>query len=135
MSENDAIEAQLGAVFDELVELIGEAKQAVWTASSPERRQTFDNLKAFVIEQVVMIDDAERRIGTRAPWVKSPTAHRARNIAGEAAGDPQRLVELLVGDLRRAVDDIRNRAATMDGEWQQLLVDLGNDLERHIHAL
>jgi hypothetical protein len=36
-----------------------------------------------------MIDDAERRIGTRAPSVKIPTAHHPRNIAAEAAGDPQ----------------------------------------------
>jgi hypothetical protein len=135
VSANEEIEGQLGAVFDELVELIGETKQAIWTASSSERRQTFDALKTFVGEQVVMIDDAERRIGTRAPWVKSPTAHAARNIAAEAAGDPQRLVELLVADLRRAVDDIRNRAANLSGEWQQLLVDLADSLERHVDAL
>jgi hypothetical protein len=131
----EEIESQLGAVFDELVELIGETKQAVWTASSSERRQMFDNLKTFVVEQVVMIDDAERRIGPRAPWVKSPTAHRARNIATEAAGDAQRLVELLVGDLRRAVEDVRSRAASLEGEWQQLLVELADNLERHVDAL
>jgi hypothetical protein len=135
MSADEEIETQLGAVFDELVELIGETKQAIWTASTPERRQTFDDLKTFVGEQVMMIDDAERRIGTRAPWVQSPTAHNARNIAGEAAGDPQRLVELLVRDLRRAVDDIRRRAASLKGEWQQLLVDLADNLERHVDAL
>jgi DNA-binding ferritin-like protein len=135
MNADEEIEAQLGAVFDELVELIGETKQAVWTASSSERRQTFDNLKAFVVEQVVMIDDAERRIGTRPPWVQSPTAHRARNIAAEAAGDAQRLVELLVGDLRRVVEDVRGRAATLEGEWQELLADIADNLERHIDAL
>jgi hypothetical protein len=135
MSADEEIEAHLGAVFDELVELIGETKQAIWTASTSERRQTFDNLKTFVGEQVVMIDDAERRIGARAPWVQSPTAHHARNIAAEAASDPQRLVELLVRDLRRAVDDVRNRAATMTGEWQLLLVDLADNLERHVDAL
>src|SRR5882757_7781440 len=127
MSADEEIETQLGAVFDELVELVGETKQAIWAASSSERRQTFDDLKTFVGEQAVMIDDAERRIGTRAPWVKSPTAHLARNIAAEAAGDTQRLVELLVRDLRRAVDDVRSRAATMTGEWQQLLVDLADN--------
>src|SRR3954454_22348726 len=135
MSGDEEIEAQLGAVFDELVELIGETKQVVWSASSSARRQTFDNLKSFVVEQVVMIDDAERRIGTRAPWVQSPTAHRAKNIVADAAGDPQRLVELLVGDLRRVVDDVRSRAATLEGEWQQLLVDLADNLEGHIGAL
>jgi hypothetical protein len=135
MSSDEEIESQLGAVFDELVELIGETKQAIWTASSPERRQTFDDLKTFVGEQAVMIDDAERRIGARAPWVKSPTAHHARNIAAEAAGDPERLVELLVGDLRRVVEDVRSRAATMTGEWQQLLVELADNLEQHVDAL
>jgi hypothetical protein len=135
MSADDEIETQLGAVFDELVELISETKQAIWAASSSERRETFDNLKTFVGEQVMMIDDAERRIGTRAPWVTSPTAHHARNIAAEAAGDPQRLVELLVGDLRRAVDDVRSRATTLEKKWQQLLVDLADNLERHVDAL
>jgi DNA-binding ferritin-like protein len=135
MNAEEEIETQLGAVFDELIELIGETKQVVWSASSPERRQTFDNLKTFIGEQAMMIDDAERRIGTRAPGVKSPTAHHARNIAAEAAGDPQRLVDLLVGDLRRVVADIRNRAATLTGEWQELLVDLADNLERHVDAL
>ena len=135
MSPNEEIEAQLGAVFDELIELIGETKQAVWTASSSERRQIFEDLKTFVAEQAVMIDDAEQRLGSRAPWVKSPTAHQAKNIAAEAAGDPQRLVELLTGDLRRALNDIRRRAATLEGEWQRLLVDLADNLERHIDAL
>jgi DNA-binding ferritin-like protein len=135
MSAEEEIEAQLGAVFDELIELIGETKQATWTASSSERRQTFDDLKSFVAQQVAMIDDAERRIGTRAPWVKSPTGHHARNIAAEAAGDPQQVVELLIRDLRRVVDDVRSRAATLKGEWQQLLVDLADNLERHVDAL
>jgi hypothetical protein len=135
MSAEDEIEAQLGAVFDELVELIGETKQAIWSASSSGRRQTFDNLKTFVAEQVAMIDGAERRIGTRAPWVKSPTAHHARNIAAEAAGDPQLLVELLIRDLRRVAGDIRSRAETLAGEWRQLLVDLADNLERHVDAI
>ncbi|MEY2434037.1 MAG: hypothetical protein QOC92_3762 [Acidimicrobiaceae bacterium] len=135
MNAEEEIERQLGAVFDELIELIGETKQVTWSTSSPERRQTFDNLKTVIGEQAVRIDDAERRIGTRAPWVKSPTAHHARNIAAEAAGDPQRLVELLVDDLRRTIDDIRNRAASLTGEWQQLLIDVADTLERHVDAL
>jgi len=135
MSADEEIESQLGAVFDELIELIGETKQAMWTASSPERHQAFDDLKTFVAEQAMLIDDAERRLGTRAPWVTSPTAHRAKNIVAEAAGDSQRLVELLVLDLRRAVDDVRSRSATLEGEWQQLLVDLADNLERHVDAL
>ena len=48
MSTDEEVEAHLGAVFDEFVELIGETKQAVWTATSSERRQVFDGLKSFV---------------------------------------------------------------------------------------
>ena len=135
MSTEEEVEAHLGAVFDEFVELIGETKQAVWTATSSERRQVFDGLKSFVAEQIVLVDDAERRLGTRAPRIKSPTGHRARNIAAEAAGDPQRLVELLVRDLRNVIEDIRNRAAMLTGEWRQLLADLADNLERHVDAL
>ena len=135
MSAEEEVEAELGAVFDELVDLIGETKQAVWTATSRERRQMFDDLKTFIGEQVVIVDDAARRIGTRAPWVKSPTAHRSRNLAAEAAGDTQRLVELLVRDLRNVVEDIRRRATTTTGEWQQLLTDLADSLQLRVDAL
>jgi DNA-binding ferritin-like protein len=135
MSSDEEIETQLGAVFDELVELIGETKQAAWTASSSERRQSFDDLRTFVGEQAVMIDDAERRLGTRAPSVASPTAHQTKNIVAEAAGDPQRVVELLIRDLRRVVEDIRSRAATVEGEWRRLLTDLAANIEQHVDAL
>ena len=135
MSSNDDIEEQLGFVFDELVELIGETKQAVWTASSSEQRRVFDDLKTFVGEQIVLIDDAERQLGTRAPWVTSPSAHKPRNIVAEAAGDPQRLVGLLIRDLRRVVENIRSRAATVEGEWRHMLMDVAGNLERHVDAL
>jgi hypothetical protein len=29
----------VGVVFDDLIELIGETKQVIWSASSPERRR------------------------------------------------------------------------------------------------
>src|SRR6266850_6496492 len=74
----EEIESQLGAVFDELVELIGETKQAIWTASSSERRQTFDNLKTFVAEQVVMIDDATTRTSRTDRHRDVTVGHRDR---------------------------------------------------------
>jgi hypothetical protein len=131
----DQVEAALGAVFGELVELIGEVKEAVWTASSPERRQVFDDLKAFLGQQVVEIDDAEQRLGTRPPWIQSPTGHRARNIAGEAAGDPSRLVQLLVSDVRAVAADIATRAESLDGEWRDLFTRLSRGLEQQVESL
>jgi hypothetical protein len=64
-----------------------------------------------------------------------PHSTPGQNIAGEAAGDLHQLVELLVRDLRLAVDDIRRRAATITGEWRQLLVELADNLERHTDAV
>ena len=131
----DEIEAHLGAVFDELVELIGETKQAVWTAASQERRRLLEDLKTFLAEQAVLIDAAELRLGARAPWVASPTAHHARNMAAEAAGDSERLVELLVRDFRIVIEDLRQQATAIDDEWQDLLSGLADNLERQVDAL
>jgi DNA-binding ferritin-like protein len=131
----DEIEAHLGAVFDELIELIGETKQAAWTARSRERHRLLDDLKTFLAEQAVLIDDAELRLGARAPWVTSPTAHHTRNMADEAGGDSERVVELLVRDFRIVIEDLRRRATAIDDEWQALLSGLADDLERHVDAL
>ena len=135
MTDEAEIEVALGAVFDELIELIGEAKQAAWTASTPERRQVFDDLKAFLVQQAIEVDDAEQRIGTRPPWIQSPTAHRVRNIAGEAAGNPSRLVQLLTSDIRAVAADIATRAAALDSEWREVLTRLAHDLEKQIESV
>ena len=125
----------VATVLDELVDLISETKQAAWTAPSTQRRALFDGLKSFLAEQAVLIDDAELRLGTTAPWITTPTGRRSRNLASEAGGDPQRVVELLARELRCVVDDVRTRAATVDGEWRQLLSTLADDLERHVDTL
>ena len=135
MTSEEELGAHLGSVLDELVDLIAETKQAAWTAPSTQRRALFDDLKSFLAEQAVLIDDTELRLGTRAPWITTPTGHRSRNLSAEAGGDPERLVELLARDLRCVVDDVRSRAATVDGEWRQLLSTLADDLERHVDTL
>ncbi|MDT5016973.1 MAG: hypothetical protein QOD39_3133 [Mycobacterium sp.] len=135
MPSEDEVEAQLGMVFDELVELIGETQQAVWTASSPERRKVFNDLKLFIAEQARAIDEAEQRIGTRPPWIKSPSAHHPRNLAGEAAGDSDRLVQLLIQNLRAVIDDVNGRAGTLDGEWRSFLLGVAEQITQHVDAL
>ena len=128
------IAEHLSAVYDELVELIGETKQAAWTASS-ERRQVFHEFWAFLAEQVVMVDDAALRLGGRASSVTSPTAHRPRNIAAAAGGDPQRLVELLAVEVRHVVEDVRHRVPTVDGEVRTLLSDMAEQIDRHVELM
>jgi hypothetical protein len=135
VTSEEELGAHLGSVLDELVDLISETKQAAWTAPSTPRRALFDDLKSFLAEQVALIDDAELRLGTRAPWITTPTGRRSRNLSAEAGGDPERLVELLARDLRCVVDDVRSRSATVDGEWRQLLSTLADDLERHVETL
>ena len=135
MTSEEELGAHLGSVLDELIDLISETKQAAWTAPSTQRRALFDDLKSFLAEQVALIDDAEQRLGTTAPWITTPTGRRSRNLSAEAGGDLERLVELLARDLRCVVDDVRSRSATVDGEWRQLLSTLADDLERHVETL
>lgn len=127
--------AQLGAIFDELVTLVQEAKQAEWTATSPERRQQLNRLKQFLGEQLQRVDDAERRIGTRLSSIASPTGHAPRNLAVEAGGDTDRILALLVGDLRVVSDDVRRRAGALGGEWQPFLLELAAAIEGHVDGL
>jgi len=131
----DDASGQLGAVFNELVDLVGEVKQAAWSSSSEARRSAFNELKMFLGEQAKLVDEAETRAGGRPAWVKSPTGHQARNMAAEANGDTERLSELLIRDLRAVVVDIRDRAGELDEEWRRSLLDLADNLERHIDAL
>jgi hypothetical protein len=135
VTPDEETEGHLGSVFDELVELIGEAKQAAWTATSTSRRLQFDDLRGFLAEQVVLIDDAELRLGARPAWITSPTAHPSRNLAAEAGGSPKRLVDVLAQDLRIVIDDIRRWAGAVDEEWCQLLRGLADGLEQRVDAL
>jgi hypothetical protein len=132
VTSEEELGAHLSSVLDELVDLIAEAKQAAWTAPSTRRRALFDDLKSFLAEQAALIDEAGVRLGTGAPSITTPTGHRSRNLSAEAGGDLERLVELLARDLRGVVDDVRSRAATVEGEGRQLLSTLADDLERHV---
>ena len=135
MATREEVEAELAIVFEELVDLIGEAKQASWTASSPDRRRAFDELRAFLADQVVAVDDAELRMGERPAWVRSPTGHHWRNITTEARGDPDLLVAALARDIDATVVDIRSHSADVDGEARQLLDDVADALAHRAEQL
>lgn len=135
MTTEECVLDQLGAVFDELVELVGQAKQAAWTASSSERRHQFDELMTFLGEQAAAVDEMEQRVGTRPPWVVSPTGHRPRNIAGEAGGDPVRMMRLLSDSITTVAADIRDRSASVEHQWGDLLEDIAARLEARLSTL
>jgi len=48
---------------------------------------------------------------------------------------PSPVVSLLVEWLRRVIDDLRQRAASVDGEWRPLLSDVAADLEAQVDGL
>jgi hypothetical protein len=102
-------EAQLGAIFDELINSIGETKQAIWSVSSTDRRIRLEALKAYLAEQAVLVDEAELRLGGRPPWIVSPTGHHPRNLAAEAAGNSERFVDLLVAHLEMVEEEVLSR--------------------------
>ena len=135
MTSQESVEAELAAVFEELVDLIGEAKQAVWTASSAERRRAFEDLRQFLITQAARVDDAELELGGRPDWVRNPTGHHWRNITSETRGDPDGLVTVLSRDLEAVVDDIRRYAANLDGRSRELLDEIADSLIERVDAL
>lgn len=130
----DGVEKQLGAVFDELVELVQETKQAEWSAPTENRRERLERVKRFLGEQAVAVAEAERRLGDSPP-IKSPTAHRSRNLAAAAEGNAGRILELLVADLLAVADDLRHRSATADTEWREKFLELADELDVQIAAL
>jgi hypothetical protein len=131
----EQVQAELATVFEELVDLIGEAKQAAWTALSPERRRAFEDLRTFFAEQARAVDDAELRIGERPDWVRNPTGHHWRNISSDARGDPHVLAAALARDIDATVADIRAHSASLDGEPRQLLDDVARALEQRSEGL
>jgi hypothetical protein len=135
MSTRDEVQAELAAVFEELVDLIGEAKQAAWTASSAALRQAFDDLRTFLAEQAGAVDEAELGLGERPAWVRNPTGHHSRNIATEARGDPQLVVAALVRDIDATIADIRLHSANLDGEAKQLLDEVADALTDRVAQL
>jgi hypothetical protein len=135
MATREEVEAQLATVFEELIDLIGEAKQAAWTALPPERRTVFDDLRAFLVEQAGVVDEAELRLGERPAWVRNPTGHHWRNISSEARGDPDLLVAALTRDIDATIDDIREHATTLEGEPRRVLDDVADALAARVQEL
>lgn len=135
MTDNGPVEEQLAHVYDQLIELVGQAKQASWTAPSSERREMLHNLMLFFGEQAAVLDEAERKIGTRPSWVTSPTGHRPRNIASEAGGDPGRVLQLLRETMTDVAADVRQRSCSLDGGPRHILEDLAAKLEARVATL
>lgn len=126
---------QLGAIFNELIDLIGEAKQAIWASSATGQRAALEALKAYLGEQAGRVDDAEISLGGRPAWVLSPTGHHPRNLAAAAGGDPNRFIDVLAADLETLVEDIRLQSGSTEGDWTVFLTELADGLETRVRLL
>jgi hypothetical protein len=102
-SENE-LESHLGAVNDELVALIGGAKQAVWTATSNERRLRFDGVKTSLAATEAS-RALERLVGVLAQDLRS-AIDDVRRRAGVLDGEWRQLLLGLANDLEQRVDGL-----------------------------
>jgi hypothetical protein len=124
----------LSVLFDRLIDLVGETKQALWSASSSGLHTALDSLMHFLEEQAALIDEAVLRDGGRPPSFVTPTAHQPRNIIRAAGGDPAAVIDVLASDLAEVLQEVK-QTASMKGEWQRLLSELASGLERYLGEL
>ena len=133
-SESD-VASNLGAVFEKLVDLVHEVKQAAWSASDSNRRHHLESLQAYLAEQAVAVDEEEQRVGGRPPWIVSPTGYKSPNLAAEAGGDSDRFVALLVDHLTLLIGDMRERSKVVPGESGTLLAAMADHIETRVERL
>src|SRR3954447_18822647 len=136
MADDHLVDAHLVAVLNEVLDAVYQAKQVSWSASTSPVRAELQDLVAFLIDQSGRFMVAEEQIDGRSPAVSSPSSHQRGNLVAEANGDLDAAVSLLVRRLQAVVDDVRARSLEIpDAEDAQLLVDLGEGLERRIEEL
>ncbi len=136
MTGKEEVDRQLAAVIDDVISAIQETKQAVWSASTTEKRAALNELKNFLGEQLVTLSDAEERIHGRAREIRSPTGHAIRNLRSEAGNDFSAFKALLLGELGKVAVDARRRATVIAGAPEaEMLSALADGLDRRLAAL
>ena len=136
VAEEEAVDRHLGAVIDQVISAIQETKQAVWSASTSEKRVALNELKSFLGEQLVTLADAEMGINGRAREIISPTGHAIRNLWSEAGQDFSAFRALVLKELRSVATDARRRAKEIAGAPEaDLLSGLADGLDSRLDAL
>lgn len=136
MADEETVDRHLAAVIDRAISAVQETKQAVWSASTPEKRAALSELKGFLGEQLVVLAEAEERINGRAPSITSPTGRAIRNLRAEAGNEFSAFKALLLGELRAVAADARARAGEIAGTPEaDLLTGLADGLDRRLDPL
>ena len=136
MAENETVDQHLAAVIDKVISAIQGTKQAVWSASTSERRRALNDLKSFLGEQLAAVSEAEERINGRAATIRSPTGHVIRDLRSEVGGDFSEFRTLVLAELRAVAADVRARADAISGTPEaELLSDLADGLDHRLDVL
>ena len=136
MADEETVDQHLAAVIDRVTSAIQETKQAVWSASTTDRRRALSELKAFLGEQLVALSEAEERIEGRAATITSPTGHAIRNLRTEVGGDFSAFRALVLARLRAVANDARARANAISGAPEaELLTRLAEGLDHRLDVL
>lgn len=136
MAEERAVDEQLVAVLNDVLDAVYQAKQALWSATTSPARDVLRELVSFLIETSGRFMEAEERIGGRSPEVSSPSSHQRGNLVAEANGDHAQAVSLLADRLTALAVDARDRARVIpDTQEAEMLDELANGLEVRIGEL
>src|SRR5258707_13348077 len=108
--DDQAVDRELVEVYNELIGLVQEAKQAAWQATQPEVHAAFTELRNFLGEEIRQVEAAEEAIDGRSAELVSPTGQKVRNLRARAGGAPGAVNAQLVDDLRSVAADVRRRA-------------------------
>jgi hypothetical protein len=127
---------ELVVAFNELTELVHEARQAAWPAPHGPTHDALDALFAFLVGQVATVADAEAAIDGRSADMVSPSEHQSRSLIHDAHDKPDAVVPLLIERVHAVAGALRTSAAKIEGsDTARLLHDTASGLDRHIEAL
>ena len=130
MADAREVDEHLGLVLNEVLDVVYQAKQAAWAASTSPAQADLRELVSFLIEQSGLLMEAEERIDGRASWISSPSAHQRGNVVADGAGDIGNIVAVLAQRIHALAADVRTRvAAIADAPEASMLVDLADGLD------
>lgn len=121
-TSEEIVDRELGAILDELITAIQETKQAAWSLADVDTHAALESLRSFLAGQVVVVAEAEARIGGRSRSILPPTGHRPPDLAHRAHGDRQALLAMLLADLESVVADLRDRSQRIAGSGEAEVV-------------
>jgi hypothetical protein len=136
MIDETTIDRHVGEVIEAVINAIQETKQAVWQASTPERRRELNELKSWLAGQLATLTEAEERINGRSPSITTPSGHNPRNLLAESHNDRETFKALIVQEMRAMSADVRARAGEIAGAPEaDLFVALAEGLDHRLDSL